>query len=138
MARELVFRHESLEEVGRVAELLQEVQRGLEAGELDLSSGEQEIVLKPDHHVRLVVQVRTDETRTKLMLSVSWHQPLSENTVFSIKPTPPKNAPVIPVSSKKSKTTAVKKNSSISGKKPKKTKSGKTTKSATRPRKRRS
>lgn len=66
------FRHESLQDVRGVQELLKAITRGIGRGRVTFSDDGNEIVLEPQGLVNLKVTARKDEGRHRLDLRVTW------------------------------------------------------------------
>lgn len=66
------FRHESLQDVRSIQELLKAITKGIAKGRVELSDEEDEILLEPQGLLHLKVTARKDETRSRIDLRITW------------------------------------------------------------------
>lgn len=66
------FRHESLQDVRSIQELLKAITKGIAKGRVELRDEENEILLEPQGLLHLKVTARKDENRNRIDLRITW------------------------------------------------------------------
>ena len=73
------FRHESLQDLTSIQELLGAITRGIGKGKLVLSDEEGEVCLKPEGLLNLKVTASCEESRDRLNIRVTWQKPVDHS-----------------------------------------------------------
>ncbi len=70
------FRHESIQDLDTIGEILDAITRGIKKGELLLSDEEGEMKLHPQGLLHLKVTGSQSESEDRLNLRISWQKPV--------------------------------------------------------------
>ncbi len=73
------FRHESIQDLNSITDILKAITKGLEKGELELSDEEGEITFKPEGLLTLKVTGSRNESSDRLNIRISWQHPMKMN-----------------------------------------------------------
>lgn len=66
------FRHESLQDVKTIQELLKSITKGLAKGKLTFSDEDGEILMEPDGLLNLKVTATQDDGRNRVNIRITW------------------------------------------------------------------
>ena len=66
------FRHESLQDVKTIQELLKSITKGLSKGKLTFSDEDGEISMEPDGLLNLKVTATQDDGRNRVNIRITW------------------------------------------------------------------
>ena len=71
------FRHESLQDLGSLKEIMQSITRSIGKGKLVISDEDGEICLKPGGLLNLKITASQDESRDRLNIRITWQKPVT-------------------------------------------------------------
>jgi amphi-Trp domain-containing protein len=78
------FQHESLQDLKSIGEYLRAIVVGLEAGYIDLSDDEGQLILHPSGLIGLALRAKRKGNRSKLQIELSWSEDKGQKRADSL------------------------------------------------------
>lgn len=72
--RKVVFRHESLQDVQSIRDILKSITSGLDTGRVTFSDEEDEILMEPEGLLHLKLTASQEENRQRINIRITWQK----------------------------------------------------------------